>query len=479
MRREDLDQPPGVMPRVSCGRSCIACPPLTTVSNARQVAAAAGGGADAGGGDAWFHACHGALSPVRACGAVLAGPLHIFSDISGRPTSLARSPLKPLAAVRPGPAAAPFRLGRSRPGARLRMSLQLEEELMGKERAAAEEADIREMEQKGMDKKDVTLADIASMWVTNIILTYGDPEKYASLQDGSVASEGVVDDLVGGPLFLPLYKYFTECGGVYKLCFGPKIFMVVSDPVVLRHILKENVYSYDKGVLSEILEPFMGQGLIPAPFEVRVRSRSGGAACLCTGGAGHPVCVAELMRSSWCACAGVERPTARRGARLPSGLAQLNVQHVRHLHGAPGDKARCLGRHRDRDQHGGELEQLLVGHHRQGYLQLRLRVGGQAVPCGGGGSGCSARGRAPLNLLLPLLENPGAGSGVADSCASASAAQVSAGHAAAQFGDMPPPLSSLLSLTRSLLVHSLARRPARVHRMSLNTQPSGYGAVGV
>ena len=35
--------------------------------------------------------------------------------------------------------------------------------------------------------------------------------------------------------------------------------MVISDPIVLRHILKENVFSYDKGVLSEILEPFMGQ----------------------------------------------------------------------------------------------------------------------------------------------------------------------------------------------------------------------------
>ena len=50
-----------------------------------------------------------------------------------------------------------------------------------------------------------------------------------------------MEDLVGGPLFLPLYKYYTECGGIYKLCFGPKVFMVVSDPIVLRHILKENV----------------------------------------------------------------------------------------------------------------------------------------------------------------------------------------------------------------------------------------------
>jgi len=143
--------------------------------------------------------------------------------------------------------------------------------------------------------------DVVSLWVTNIILTYGDPAKYADLQvwallqtrlpgsrrsctapshrcapqDGAVKSEGVVDDLVGGPLFLPLFKYFQECGGLYKLCFGPKVFMVVSDPNVVKHMMKDSVFSFDKGVLSEILEPFMGQGLIPAPFEVwRQRRRA-------------------------------------------------------------------------------------------------------------------------------------------------------------------------------------------------------------
>lgn len=31
---------------------------------------------------------------------------------------------------------------------------------------------------------------------------------------------------------------FIESGGVYKLAFGPKAFVVVSDPVVVRHLLK-------------------------------------------------------------------------------------------------------------------------------------------------------------------------------------------------------------------------------------------------
>jgi hypothetical protein len=31
---------------------------------------------------------------------------------------------------------------------------------------------------------------------------------------------------------------FIESGGVYKLEFGPKAFIVVSDPVVVRYLLK-------------------------------------------------------------------------------------------------------------------------------------------------------------------------------------------------------------------------------------------------
>lgn len=33
---------------------------------------------------------------------------------------------------------------------------------------------------------------------------------------------------------------FLDSGGVYKLAFGPKAFIVVSDPVVVRHLLKVN-----------------------------------------------------------------------------------------------------------------------------------------------------------------------------------------------------------------------------------------------
>eukprot|EP00879_Flechtneria_rotunda_P025817 GHRR01027464.1.p1 GENE.GHRR01027464.1~~GHRR01027464.1.p1 ORF type:complete len:328 (+),score=64.04 GHRR01027464.1:93-1076(+) len=89
-------------------------------------------------------------------------------------------------------------------------------------------------------------------------------------------SQGELSDLAGDePLFKALYKWFIDCGGVYKLVFGPKAFIVISDPVVVRYILKENAFNFDKGVLAEILEPIMGKGLIPADLDTwRVRRRA-------------------------------------------------------------------------------------------------------------------------------------------------------------------------------------------------------------
>lgn len=39
---------------------------------------------------------------------------------------------------------------------------------------------------------------------------------------------------------------YWQHGSVYKLAFGPKAFVVVSDPIVARYILRENAFSYDK-----------------------------------------------------------------------------------------------------------------------------------------------------------------------------------------------------------------------------------------
>merc|ERR1711957_338304 len=87
---------------------------------------------------------------------------------------------------------------------------------------------------------------------------------------------GDLQTLAGGPLFLLLAKYYQDYGPIFNLSFGPKSFLVVNDPVMARHILKESSpEQYCKGMLAEILEPIMGQGLIPAdPAVWKVRRRA-------------------------------------------------------------------------------------------------------------------------------------------------------------------------------------------------------------
>eukprot|EP00601_Ochromonadales_sp_CCMP2298_P022185 CAMPEP_0173321538 /NCGR_PEP_ID=MMETSP1143-20121109/29464_1 /TAXON_ID=483371 /ORGANISM="non described non described, Strain CCMP2298" /LENGTH=678 /DNA_ID=CAMNT_0014265297 /DNA_START=41 /DNA_END=2075 /DNA_ORIENTATION=- len=114
----------------------------------------------------------------------------------------------------------------------------------------------------------------------------GDPIQFISrILDGNLA------ELAGGPLFLLVAKYYEQYGAVFKLAFGPKSFIVVSDPVMAKHILKENslkydkaiakhilkdnAKAYDKGILADILEPIMGKGLIPAdPATWKIRRRA-------------------------------------------------------------------------------------------------------------------------------------------------------------------------------------------------------------
>lgn len=107
--------------------------------------------------------------------------------------------------------------------------------------------------------KTRNLLDNASNLLTNFL---------SGGKSGSMpTAEGAVSDLFSRPLFFSLYDWFLEHGSVYKLAFGPKAFVVVSDPIVARHVLRENAFSYDKGVLADILEPIMGKGLIPADLE--------------------------------------------------------------------------------------------------------------------------------------------------------------------------------------------------------------------
>ena len=91
-------------------------------------------------------------------------------------------------------------------------------------------------------------------------------------------AKGNLQELAGGPLFLLLWKYYKKYGPVYKLAFGPKSFIVISDPTMVKHVLKDNPTNYDKGILAEILEPVMGK----RPYSSRPRNLESTTKSYCT-----------------------------------------------------------------------------------------------------------------------------------------------------------------------------------------------------
>lgn len=49
---------------------------------------------------------------------------------------------------------------------------------------------------------------------------------------------GDIREIVGQPVFLPLFKLHLVYGGIFKLSFGPKNFVVVSDPQIVKKVRK-------------------------------------------------------------------------------------------------------------------------------------------------------------------------------------------------------------------------------------------------
>ena len=136
------------------------------------------------------------------------------------------------------------------------------------------------------------LGDVARTFKVNIEQIFGS----IPAPDGAPLAAADVEGLDFKALFLGMKTYFDKCGStpplttapphrptascprgrygsLFKMCFGPKSFMVVADPVVARHILKENPKGYDKGALALVLEDIMGKGLIPADPETWSKRR--------------------------------------------------------------------------------------------------------------------------------------------------------------------------------------------------------------
>ena len=42
--------------------------------------------------------------------------------------------------------------------------------------------------------------------------------------------------IVGQPVFVPLYKLFLAYGKIFRLSFGPKNFVIISDPAMAKQV---------------------------------------------------------------------------------------------------------------------------------------------------------------------------------------------------------------------------------------------------
>lgn len=116
-----------------------------------------------------------------------------------------------------------------------------------------------------IDKKEPTTTNSKpSSWVSPNWLTSLTRSLTISKNDDSgipIASAQLEDvsELLGGALFLPLFKWMNEYGPIYRLAAGPRNFLVVSDPAIAKHVLR-NYGKYAKGLVAEVSEFLFGSG---------------------------------------------------------------------------------------------------------------------------------------------------------------------------------------------------------------------------
>ncbi|KAM2779377.1 hypothetical protein COP1_014659 [Malus domestica] len=114
------------------------------------------------------------------------------------------------------------------------------------------------------NKEPTTTNSKPSSWVSPNWLTSLTRSLTISKNDDSgipIASAQLEDvsELLGGALFLPLYKWMNEYGPIYRLAAGPRNFLVVSDPAIAKHVLR-NYGKYAKGLVAEVSEFLFGSG---------------------------------------------------------------------------------------------------------------------------------------------------------------------------------------------------------------------------
>lgn len=142
----------------------------------------------------------------------------------------------------------------------------------------------------------------ASSWVSPDWLTSLTKSLTITQSDESnipVASAKLDDvtDLLGGALFLPLFKWMNEYGPIYRMAAGPRNFVVVSDPAIAKHVLRNYGTKYAKGLVSEVSEFLFGSGFAIAEGPLWMGRRRAVVPSL------HKKYLSVIVDSVFCKCA--------------------------------------------------------------------------------------------------------------------------------------------------------------------------------
>ncbi|KMT06453.1 hypothetical protein BVRB_7g161220 [Beta vulgaris subsp. vulgaris] len=155
-------------------------------------------------------------------------------------------------------------------------------------------------------------------WLTSLTRTLtfnqddsGIPMASAKLED--------VSELLGGALFLPLFKWMNAYGPIYRLAAGPRNFVIVSDPAIAKYVLRNYGTKYAKGLVAEVSEFLFGSGFAIAEGPLWTARRRAVVPSL------HKKYLAVIVERVFCKC--TERMVEKLKASAANGTA-VNMEAV-------------------------------------------------------------------------------------------------------------------------------------------------------
>ncbi|KAL2933380.1 Carotene epsilon-monooxygenase chloroplastic [Bienertia sinuspersici] len=159
---------------------------------------------------------------------------------------------------------------------------------------------------------------VSPNWLTSLSQTLNFNQDDSGIPIASAQLEDV-SELLGGALFLPLFKWMNSYGPVYRLAAGPRNFVVVSDPTIAKHVLRNYGTKYAKGLVAEVSEFLFGSGFAIAEGSLWTARRRAVVPSL------HKKYLSVIVERVFCKCS--ERMVEKLKANAANGSA-VNMEAV-------------------------------------------------------------------------------------------------------------------------------------------------------